>query len=115
MKKHIHFAEKLAILLDTQFSILGFHFGIDPLLDIIPWLGDFIGLCLSSYILWIGFNIHVKKEDMWKMIMNIVIDYILGLVPVLGWLGDAWFHANTMNMEIVKKYLPDDVIEGEVI
>ena len=43
MEQKIKAAKIFAKLLDSQFEIGGVRFGIDPILDIIPWFGDIAG------------------------------------------------------------------------
>ncbi len=115
MKGHLRTAEALASLLDTKFNFLGVKFGIDPLLDLIPWLGDVIGLFLSSYLIWIGIKMRLPREELMRMVINVVVDFGIGLVPFLGFVGDIFYKANIRNLKILKSYDAKKIIEGEII
>lgn len=117
MKPHHHLkiAEQWAKLMDDQFSILGIKFGLDPILDFLPISGDVLGAILSAYIVLIAFMMEVPQEQIGKMIVNIVLDFIIGLVPFIGTVGDVFFKANKMNLEILKKYAKADAVDGEII
>lgn len=115
MKSHLKTAERLAALLDDKFSVGGFKFGIDPILNVVPWLGDLIGAVLSCYILWIGVRMSIPKSEIVKMILNILVDFLIGLIPFLGIVGDLFYKANRRNVIILKKYKDRHVIEGEII
>ena len=44
-----------------------------------------------------------------------VFGSVIGAVPVVGWIGDIFYKSNRMNMDILKKSLPDTVIEGKIV
>lgn len=115
MNKHFIFAKTLARLLDTKFSIGKFKFGIDPLLDFIPGLGTVISLLLSLYIVWVGIYMKVPQREIGHMITNVIVDFILGLLPVLGWAGDFFFKANIRNVKILEKYASRKVLDAEIV
>lgn len=112
---HYYTAKFLARLLDTQFSLGKFRFGLDPLLDFIPGLGDVIALLLSLYIVWIAKQYNVPDREIAVMMRNIMFDFILGLIPIVGYIGDFVYKANIKNLAIIEKYLQQPVLEGEVV
>ncbi len=114
---HITIARALTKLLDKQFRIGNFSFGLDPLLGIFPWIGDAIGLILSGYILWIATQLKLPEKEIARMTRNIMIDFVLGLFPIVGDISDFVYKANSKNMDILEKFLETDkkTIEGEVI
>lgn len=115
MKRHYQVAKSLAHLLDNKFKVGNFSFGLDPLLDFIPGLGDVIALILSFYIIWIAKQAHVPDAEMGIMIRNVVIDFVLGLIPIIGYVGDFIYKANVKNLAILEKYLDKSIIEAEVV
>src|SRR5690606_33541877 len=96
---HFSFASWLSTLMDSRFTIAGFRFGIDPLLNFIPVLGPIITLGLSCYLLWIAKHVNAPASVRYKMLSNVIIDFILGLIPVVGTVGDFIFQANTKNIQ----------------
>lgn len=114
MKNHFHIATILARLLDEQFSIGKFRFGLDPLINLVPWIGDVVGLILSLYLVWIAKNARVPQKQINKMIKNVILDFVVGLIPVLGNFGDFVIKANSRNLEILRKYGNFDIVEGKV-
>ena len=102
---HLKNAKYLAKLLDSQCSILGVHFGIDPLFDVIPGITPLISSGLSFYILYIAKLFNVPGEIMMKMIGNVLIDYIIGSIPVIGFIGDIFFKSNLKNIALLEAYL----------
>ncbi len=115
MDKRIRSAKFLAKLLDSQFEIAGVRFGVDPIIDLIPWIGDVIGVLLSLFILKTAYDIGVSKTDMGKMIINIIIDFLVGAVPLIGALFDLVWKANIRNVAILEKYSHGKFVEGEIV
>ncbi len=112
---HIRLATALTKLLDSQFKFLNFRFGLDPLIGLIPGIGDIITFLLSFYLVWIGMQMKLPEKEIETMIRNVVFDFILGLIPVIGDIGDFVFKANAKNLKILKRYQYSSVIEGIII
>ncbi len=109
-------ARSLTQLLDNKFSFLGFRFGLDPIIGVIPIVGDFIGLGLSVYLLWIAHNADVPAHILTKMWRNVILDFILGLIPGVGDVADFFFKANSKNIELLEREMVmGNVVQGEVI
>lgn len=90
MDRHLAFAESLAHLMDSRFSFFGIRFGIDPILDWFPGIGDAVGLLVSLYIVWIASEFDLPQEKMAKILLNICIDFLIGLIPIAGYIGDIF-------------------------
>lgn len=115
MERKIKTAKIFAKLLDSQFEVGGVKFGLDPIIDLVPWIGDVVGTLLSLFILNTARQVQVSKIDMLKMILNIIIDFIVGLIPFLGVIFDVAFKANLRNIKILEKYSHGKFIEGKII
>ena len=102
---HLKTARRLARLLDTQWNILGIHFGIDPILDIIPGVTSLIPTFLSLYLIYIALMFDVPSPILGKMLLNIVIDYVIGIIPILGFVADIFFKANIINLKLIEGYI----------
>lgn len=114
-KDHVRLAGIMTRVLDEQFKLLGVKIGVDPLLDFVPGIGSLIGAVLSFYIVWIAWKVEVPDDQIAKMVRNIVIDFLIGEVPLLGTLGDIFYKSNRMNLDILKRYAPKNIVEGEII
>lgn len=112
---HLTIAEALTKLLDEEFSIFGFKFGLDPIIGLFPVLGDILPLGLSVYILWIAKQMKVPQDKLNEMLRNILIDFVLGLIPVVGDASDFIFKANSKNLKILKTYAPSEVLNAEIV
>ena len=112
---HVALARKLTRILDTRFSVFGIKFGIDPLFNIIPGFGSFIGAALSCYLFWIAYRLKASHHVHLRMAGNIVLDYFLGLIPFAGIVADLFYRSNIKNFALVEKLHDPDVIEGEFV
>lgn len=114
MESHIKFARALTNVLDNQFSIGKIHIGLDPVLGLIPGFGDVITTILSLYLVWIGIQMRLPQEKITEMVGNVITDFIIGILPIVGDIGDIFFRSNSKNMAILEEYI-DKVVEGEVV
>lgn len=112
---HLKTARTITHLMENQFSILGFKFGFDPLIGMIPGFGDLVSALLSAYLLWIGYQLRIPGKQLILMIWYIILDLLLGLIPIIGDASDFIFRSSAKNMEILNKYAPAEVVEGEVL
>lgn len=96
-------AKKLTTILDTKFKIWRFSFGIDPILNVVPWLGSAVGAVTSLYILWIAYRMNASALVYFRMFWNIFIDFWLGSIPIIGIVFDAFYKSNVRNIKIIEE------------
>ena len=101
--KHLIIVRKVTKLLETEFSIWNFKFGIDPILGLIPGVGDIISAILSFYIVLIAILHHISITKIVHMIFNIGFDLIIGSIPLIGDAFDFVIKPNTKNLIILEK------------
>src|SRR5690606_13700634 len=104
MNSHIKNARMLTDLLENKFSLFGFKFGLDPIIGFIPFFGDALTFLLSAYIIWIAHNSDVPGHAITKMWRNIIFDFFIGSVPVIGDISDFFYKASTKNLKILEQY-----------
>lgn len=97
--------DQISRWMDGLFRIpgVGWRFGLDALVGLIPGVGDTATTLVSFYILAAGVRYRVPKVTLLRMGMNIGIDYLLGAVPVVGDLFDAVWKANQMNVQLLRE------------
>jgi hypothetical protein len=91
--------------LDGAFRVpgTGWRFGLDALVGLVPGVGDIATTAVSFYILAAGVRYRVSKATLLRMGANLGIDYLLGAVPVLGDLFDAYWKSNQKNVELLRQ------------
>lgn len=115
METHLKIASAVANLLDNSFEIFGRRFGINGLLGLIPGLGDLIPALLSFYLVWVGTKMNLPKTEIARMMGNIMFNFFVGLIPLVGDYVDFFNHANLKNLAILRKYSQNKIIDGEII
>ena len=97
----------LAHFLDDAIPIPGtkYRVGIDPILGLFPGVGDYLATILSAYIVLQAYRMGVPKESLLRMVVNIILDTLVGIVPILGDLFDAGWKANQKNIALVESHL----------
>jgi hypothetical protein len=98
--------EQLATLMDNQFRIPGtnFRFGLDGILGLIPYVGDLSGLLVSGILVRTMAQKGAGIGIILQMMGNILLDAMVGFIPVLGDFFDFGFKANRRNVHLLKKY-----------
>ena len=98
--------ERLARLLDDGFEVPGtsLRFGLDPLLGLIPGLGDFLASAGSLFIVVVAARRGVPLVVLLRMLLNLTLDALLGSVPLVGDVFDFAFHANRRNRVLLKDH-----------
>lgn len=110
----VEFLERLANWLDTAFRIpgLGWRFGFDAILDLIPGIGDALGAVASLYIFQAARRYSLPRMTVTRMALNIGIDFIGGLLPLVGPVFDAYWKANIWNVALLKRHLAATRLEA---
>jgi hypothetical protein len=97
--------DRLGWLMDDLFRIpvLGWRFGLDAIIGLIPGFGDTATSIVSFYILASAVRYRVPKITLLRMGFNIAIDYLVGSLPLVGDVADAWFKSNKLNLALLKR------------
>ena len=105
--------EKLAWILDSVIPIPGtnWRIGLDGLIGLIPGVGDISAGAISTYILYQALRMGVPTMVVGRMLLNIVIESVVGVIPFFGDIFDFAFKANKRNVELLREYVdqPDTV------
>lgn len=98
---------RLARLLDSRFRVPGtrLRFGLDPLLGLVPGVGDLVSAALSLDTLLAARRLDVPRGIQGRMVMNLAADLLLGSLPLVGDLFDFVFRANRRNLALLERHL----------
>lgn len=83
--------------------VLGWRFGLDALVGLIPGVGDTATSLASFYILVNAVRYGVPKITLLRMGLNIAIDYVVGSIPFVGDFLDAWWKSNQRNLDLLRE------------
>jgi len=97
----------LAWLLDNSIRLPGtdFRIGLEVLLGFVPVLGDALGVLLSGYIVHQAARLGVPPGILFRMVMNVAIEGLIGSVPIAGDVFDAAWKANQRNVVLLNEWL----------
>jgi hypothetical protein len=100
------FARLLAYILDDLIPIPGtkYRVGLDPLIGLIPGLGDTSTAAFSSLILVHALRAGVPRVVLVRMAFNILTNSVLGALPGVGDLFSAWFKSNQRNYRLLRRH-----------
>lgn len=97
-------ARRLARLLDEAFTIpiIKTKIGLDPILGLIPGAGEVVTGLMGAYIIWIAYDLNLPRKLIYRMVANLVIDQLMGMIPGLGDLADWIWKSNTLNVRLLE-------------
>jgi hypothetical protein len=106
-------AERLVTMLDDFLRIPGTNIkiGLDPILGLIPGIGDIVTGTSSIALLLLALKERVPTIAIGRMVANIGIDTLVGAIPFVGDAFDFVYRSNRQNLDIIKKYKNDPKAE----
>jgi uncharacterized protein DUF4112 len=101
--------DRLARLLDDFIRIpfLNVRVGLDPILGLVPWVGDTLTALFSLYLIGSAVQYRAPKVIIMRMAMNVAFDYLLGIIPFIGDASDFFVKSNRWNMNLLRRYAQD--------
>ena len=104
-RRRLNRLRSLAWFLDRSIPIGSkWRIGVDPLLGLLPGIGDWIGAMLSVYVIYEGARLGMPTTVITRMAGNVLVETIIGAVPVVGDLFDFAWQANTRNLALIDKH-----------
>ena len=93
-------------LLDDAFRVPGtsITFGWDPLIGLVPWVGDVLTAVFSCAIILQAHHTRVPRVVQLRMVMNVAIDVIVGVLPVVGDVADVFWKSNAKNFALLERH-----------
>jgi uncharacterized protein DUF4112 len=95
-----------SVLLDSAFRVPGTNltFGLDPIIGLIPGLGDLTSPLFAALLLLHAVRMRIPRVVQVRMLINAVIDLLIGLIPVLGDVFDFGWKANVRNLALLERH-----------
>lgn len=96
----------IAFIMDDVVRVPGtkFRFGLDPVIGLIPGIGDTSSALVSAFALIQAVRLGVPKILLTRMALNILVNEVVGVIPVIGDAFSFWFKSNARNYEIIKTH-----------
>lgn len=94
--------ENIAWLMDRSIPIGGFRIGLDPVLGLIPGVGDAVSALISTTLIVQAFRAGVPKSTVLRMMVNVGLDAAIGVIPFVGDVFDFAFKANSRNLALFR-------------
>ena len=101
--KHIDY---LARLMDAKFRVPGtnFRFGLDAIIGLIPGGGDLSTFAVSGYMLWVMAKNGASGYVLARMVLNVLLDTIIGSIPIIGDVFDMFYKSNMRNLSLMQEH-----------
>ncbi len=96
---------RIAWLLDSSIAIpfTKFRVGVDAVIGLIPWVGDIVGAILSFGLLVLAARFGASRWTILRMSLNVLVEMLVGFIPVLGDVFDAVWKANERNVRLLER------------
>ena len=96
-------ARWLANWLDAKFRLFGIRFGLEGIVGFVPVVGDTLGIVAGLYPIYLAMKHRLGRQVQLLMALNLLIEWLIGVTPVLGDLADIWYKANLRNLALLEK------------
>jgi hypothetical protein len=96
----------LALIMDNVLRIPGtnLRFGLDPVIGLIPGLGDTTSAIVSALALVYAARSGLPKVLLARMATNILVNELIGIIPGIGDVFSFWFKSNARNYDLLKRH-----------
>jgi len=110
----LKWVEWVSNLMDEKFRIPGtdFRFGLDPILNLIPVVGDLSGFAVSATLVATMARNGASGKLVTLMMLNIALDATIGAIPIIGQIFDFTYKANSRNIRLLKQHYAEGRHKG---
>lgn len=88
-----------------KLPVINYRIGFDAIIGFVPVVGDAVSAGLSMYIIYQGHKLNIPKQAKVKMIYNVVIESVVGSIPIFGDIFDAAWKSNARNCRIIERHI----------
>jgi hypothetical protein len=112
--ERLRWVERVSRLLDSQFSVpgTGWRFGLDPLMSFIPIIGGIPSLAVSGVLILTMMRHGASGNVAVRMVLNVLLDTLVGAIPVLGTIFDFAYKANDRNVRLLRAHYQEGRHQG---
>lgn len=100
-------ARLLAEWMDDKISVAGFGIGLDGIIGLIPVGGDVVTALIGLYHLHIARSLKLGLGTQASLLINILLDFVIGFVPILGDLLDFAYKSHRRNLKLIERKLAE--------
>lgn len=92
--------------LDTAFTVPGtrIRFGWDPILGLVPGLGDLVGPAFSAVVLFTAIQLGIPRIVQVRMLLTTIVDVVVGVIPIVGDVFDVFWKASEWNLRLLERH-----------
>jgi len=103
-------------IMDNQFQlpVLGWRFGLNAIIDLVPEFGDIATSLVALYILISAVRYRVPKITLLRMGLNITIYFLVGMLPFAGYAFDVWWKPNIRNLNLLRQRATVSAAEAQL-
>ena len=87
--------------------------GLDALIGLVPVAGDLVSAGIGLYLVFEARELGASRWLQARMVGNLLLDFAVGVVPVLGDFFDVLFRAHYRNLKLLQKELGEPYIDAE--
>ena len=104
--RRIELLRRWSRLMDSAYRVPGtsIRFGWDPLVGLVPGVGDVATASFAVTILYHAYLLGVPRVVLLRMVLNILIDLAAGLVPIAGDVADVAWKSNSLNLALLERH-----------
>ncbi len=112
INKDFAWVKRLSVLMDSRFKIGNFRFGLDPILNFIPFGGQIATFVISLVLVSVMYRNGASSKVAVKMLLNVTWDALLGSIPLFGNIFDFFNKANEKNINLLKEHYFENKHQG---
>lgn len=105
--RNLNRIRRISRVMDTAFRIpgTGIKIGWDPIIGLVPGAGDLISTAISAYVIVLAARFQLPKGILAQMAFNVGLETVVGAVPFLGDVFDAFYKSNVRNLALLETHL----------
>lgn len=108
-EREVRKLRNLATGLDSAVPLPGgYRIGLDGVIGLIPVVGDGLAAMMSTFIVYRAAQLGIPATQLIRMMANILIEVVVGIIPVIGDVFDFVWKANNKNLAILENHLPSE-------